>query len=530
MDKGGIIKVNINQFYGIEINDFAVSVAKTALWIAECQMLHETEDIIEQTIDFLPLKSNANIAEGNALRIDWNIVCPANKLSYIIGNPPFVGQKLQTEEQKADLANVFGHKHKGLKMLDYVAGWYKKSMEFMRNTDIRTALVSTNSICQGESIEDLWSMLFNEGVHIDFAFRTFRWDNGSKGEAHVHCIIVGFSMTDGQKEKIIYDGKTVIKAKNINGYLIDNQNITIARQGKQISGYYDMTKGVQLIDGGGFMLNSDKEKSDFLRKYPEAKPYVYRYYNAQNLLNNLPAKYCLYLKYCPPNLLKKCKGIRNRVQAVYDFRANNESATTRVLKDTPSLFFQSQVPEHQSIVIPVVSSGSRKYIPMCFMPAGNVYTNALFYIDNADLYLFGILMSSVHMAWTNIVGGRLKSDFRYSNDIVYNNFPFPKATKKQEIEIMQTAQAILTTREKFHSSSLADLYDKITMPLELRKAHAANDRAVMEAYGFAEGMSDEAIVGELFKLYEKLTTKQSKTKTTSKSKDKKKSNTKKSRK
>ncbi len=520
LDLGDIIKVNINQFYGIEINDFAVSVAQTALWIAESQMLHETESIVNQTIEFLPLKSNSNIVEGNALQMDWNSVCPNESLSYIIGNPPFVGQKLQSDEQKADLAYVFGEKHKGLKMLDYVAGWYKKAMEVMRNARIKTALVSTNSICQGESIEDLWSMLFREGVHIDFAYRTFRWDNGAKGEAHVHCIIVGFSIGDEKKEKTIYDGNEIIKAKNINGYLIDAPNMIIKRQGKQISGGPDMTKGAQLIDGGGFMLKSEMEKKDFLNKYPEAEPYVYRYYNAKDLLNNSPAKYCLYLKHCSPNLMKNCKGIRDRIQAVYDFRANNDAPSTRDLKDTPSQFFQSQVPEYQSIVIPVVSSGNRKYIPICFMPAGNVYTNALFYVDNADIYLFGLLSSSVHMAWTNIIGGRLKSDFRYSNDIIYNNFPFPKVSEEQRHRIMETAQIILDVREKYPDSSLADIYDDQIMPTELRKAHVANDRAVMEAYGFNEKMSDEAIVGELFKMYEKLTTKRAESENKSKKKTK----------
>ncbi len=555
------IHVNINQFYGIEINDFAVTVAMTALWIAECQMMEETEQILGMNLDFLPLKNHANIVEGNALRMDWstlgreeslgflytdklnlyrtdekmgveakasepgfqygkhykelNVVAKdveekefTNELpkrivyDYIMGNPPFVGQKFQTTSQKSDLEYVFGCKHKGLKMLDYVTGWYKKATDNIRNTNTHAAFVSTNSICQGESVEDLWAPLLTEGVHIDFAYRSFRWDSESEQKAQVHCVIVGFSMGKDSKEKQLYDDDKIIRAQNINGYLIDAPNIIVSRNGKQISKAPDMTKGAQLIDGGGFMLNSEEEKNTFLQKYPEAEPYIYRYYNAKDFLNNAPAKYCLYLRYCPPQLLKNCKGIYDRIQAVYNYRANSEAKSTQILKATPSLFFQSQVPEHQSIVIPVVSSENRQYIPMSFMPNGNVYTNALFYIDNANLYLFGILMSKVHMAWTRTICGRLKSDYRYSNDIVYNNFPFPNPTDEQRLQITNTAQAILNIRSHYPNSSLADLYDRLTMPTDLQKAHETNDKAVMQAYGFDKTMSESDIVAELFKLYQ----------------------------
>lgn len=501
------IKVDIHQFYGIEINDFAVSVATTALWIAEQQMLQETERIVSFAFDPLPLKSYHNIHEGNALRLDWSEVIAPERLNYIMGNPPFVGQKLQSEAQKEDLAFVFGEKHKGLKMLDYVAGWYLKSAHMMdANSNIHAALVSTNSICQGESIQDLWDSLFKQGVQIDFAYRTFRWDSEADIKAHVHCVVVGLSKAQSKKEKILFlsDNQTVL-ASNINGYLIDAPSITITRNGKQICGAPDMTKGAQLIDGGGFMLESEEEKEAFIHKYPEAAPYVYRYYNAQDFLSNAPAKYCLYLKHCSPQLMKSCKGIYDKIQAVYEYRANSSAKTTQVLKDTPSQFFQSQVPESQSIVIPVVSSERRRYIPMCFMPNGNVYTNALFYVDNADIYLFGILMSNVHMAWMRVVCGRLEMRYRYSNDIVYNNFPFPTPTDEQRARIEATAQAILDARAKYPDCSLADLYDEVTMPPELRKAHQDNDRAVMAAYGFSTKMSESECVAALFKLYQQLT-------------------------
>ena len=501
------IKVDIRQFYGIEINDFAVSVATTALWISEQQMLQETEKIASFNIQPLPLKPYHNIHEGNALRVDWSSVIAPERLNYIMGNPPFVGQKLQSEKQKEDLAFVFGEKHKGLKMLDYVAGWYVKAAQMMdNNAFIQAALVSTNSICQGESIQDLWDSLFRQGVHIDFAHRTFRWDSEADIKAHVHCVIVGFSKGKEIPEKIIYDNGMTINVKNINGYLVDAPNVTVVRNGKQICGAPDMTKGAQLIDGGGFMLNSEEEKDEFIRRYPEATPYVYRYYNAQDFLSNAPAKYCLYLKHCSPQLMKNCKGIYEKIQAVYEYRATSSAKTTQVLKDTPSQFFQSQVPENQSIVIPVVSSEKRRYVPMCFMPTGNVYTNALFYVDNADLYLFGILTSNVHMAWTRVVCGRLKSDYRYSNDIVYNNFPFPTPTEEQKARIEATAQAILDARAKYPDCSLADLYDEVTMPPELRKAHQDNDRAVMQAYGFTPGKTSESeCVARLFEMYQALT-------------------------
>lgn len=518
LNLGDVIKVNIEQFYGIEINDFAVAVAKTALWIAESQMKAETESIVNQDISRLPLKSNSNIVEANALRIDWNTICPTEQLSYIIGNPPFAGQKKQTDEQKTDLAIVFGSKHKGLKMLDYVAGWYKKAADIMKGTNIRTALVSTNSICQGESIEDLWASLFKEGVHVDFAHRTFRWDNDAKDEAKVHCVIVGFSLGEELKEKFIYDNGKVIKASHINGHLADSGNMVLPRCGTQISGAPDMTKGAQLIDGGGFMLKTEAEKEEFLSKYPEAEPYIYRYYNAKDLLNDKPAKYCLYLKHCPPQLMKNCKGIRDKIQAVYDYRANSDAKTTQQLKDSPSQFFQSQVPEHQSIVIPVVSSENRQYIPMCLMPVGNVYTNALFYVDNGDLYLFGILTSNVHMSWMRAICGRLESRYRYSNDIVYNNFPFPKVTEQQKLKIIKTAQAILDTRTQYIGSSLADLYDKLTLPKDLLRAHQANDEAVMEAYGFDAKMNEKEIVRKLYEKHEKIITSQHTTKDKTKKK------------
>ena len=498
------INVSIGQFYGIEINDFAVTVAKTALWIAESQMMKETEEIIHQNLDFLPLKSYANIVEGNALRIDWETVVPKDKLNYIMGNPPFVGMKEQTNENKKDMQLVVPLKK--FKQLDYVACWYFKSASFIENTSIEVAFVSSNSITQGEQALTIWKYLFeNEKIVINFAHNTFKWSSESKNSAAVHCVIIGFSKLS-RKEKYLFDNTKVLKCKNINHYLAPAENIFIEKVGKPICDVQTMTKGAQLIDGGHFVVGGHKEYENVISREPQIKKYIRKYYNAKDLLNNGEDKYVLYLENCSPHEIKNSIFIRQRVQAVYEFRANNESPSTNVLKDTPSRYFQPQVPNGQSVVIPVVSSENRKYIPMCFMPNGMVYTNALFFIDEATIYTFGILTSNVHMAWMRTVCGRMKSDYRYSNTMAYNTFPWPNPTDEQKAKIEQTAQAILDARALYPDCSLADLYDELTMPPELRKAHQANDKAVMQAYGFDyKTMTESECVAELMKMYQELT-------------------------
>ena len=499
------LRVKLDQFYGIEINDFAVSVAETALWISRLKANQEYMLLLDLDEKDFPLEDRANIICENALRFDWNDLVEPSRVSYIMGNPPFVGQKLQTPEQKDDLAYVFGEEHKGLKMLDYVAGWYIKSANYMRGTSIQAAFVSTNSLSQGEAVLDLWERLTSMGIVINFAHRTFKWSSGASSVAAVHCVIIGFSYVE-RDHKSIFNNSEELPAKTINPYLVDAPTIFVTRRGKPICKALDMTKGAQLIDGGGFMLNSEQEKDGFINRYPEASPYVYRYYNAKDFLNDLPAKYCLYLKHCPQEEIENCEGIRNKVQMVYDYRANSDAKTTQVLKEQPALFFQSQVPEGQSVVIPVVSSENREYIPMSFMPNGVVYTNALFYIDNATIYDFGLLESSTHMAWVRTIAGRLEMRYRYSNDIVYNNFPWPAPTDEQKAIIEQTAQGILDARALYPDKSLADLYDPDKMPAELKAAHEANDKAVMDAYGFDYDMTEPEIVAELMKMYQELTT------------------------
>lgn len=497
-----IIKVSIQQFYGIEINDFAVSVAKTALWIAESQMLEETKDIFYADWDFLPLKTYTNIHEGNALRMDWNEVIPSYACHYIMGNPPFIGYKLLTDSQKLDLTNLMGK----IRAIDYVSGWYYKALEYIQKTNVKCALVSTNSITQGSAIQNIWEPLINKfKFQLDFGYRTFIWTSEAKEKAAVHVVIIGFSY-EGRLDKYIFDNGQINKVKSINPYLVEGKLTLIERRGKPISSVPKMTKGAQLIDGGNFILSrSEKSKLD---ASIDLRNYVYKYLNATKFLNNskhTEATYCLYLKNASSNVIRTNSIIYNKVKLVKAYRENSKAKTTQQLSSTPSQYFQAQVPVSNSIVVPVVSSENRRYIPMDFMPVGVVYTNALFYIDFATIYHFGILESNIHMAWMRTIAGRLKSDYRYSNTLVYNNFPWPTPTDKQKERIEKTAQAILDARALYPDSSLADLYDPLTMPKELLKAHQDNDRAVMEAYGLpVKGTTESDAVSYLFKLYEKL--------------------------
>ena len=497
-----IVEVTIQNFYGIEINDFAVSVAKTALWIAESQMLEETKEIVYANWDFLPLKTYSHIHEGNALTMDWNVVLPNYACHYIMGNPPFIGYKFLTVSQKNDLIKLLGK----IRSVDYIIGWYYKSLDYIQNTSIECGLVSTNSITQGSAIQNFWKPLIqNFDFEIDFGYRTFVWTNEAKNKAAVHVVIIGFSFR-GRKDKYIFEGRKLIKTNKITPYLTEGQFTAIERRSRPICPVPKMTKGAQLIDGGNFILN-DKEKKE-LEKDSSYKEYIYQYLNADKFLNtNLNDKktYCLYLKNCSLNAIRNNKIIYRKVKQVQIFRNTSKAHTTNVLSDKPSQYFQSQVPNGPSIVLPVVSSQNRKYIPMDFMPRGVVYTNALFFIDNSSIYDFGILESNIHMSWMRKIAGRLKSDYRYSNTLVYNNFPWPSPTNEQKEKIKNTAQEILDARALYPKDSLADLYDPLTMPPELLKAHQNNDRAVMEAYGLPVKTTTESdAVTFLFNLYSKL--------------------------
>lgn len=499
------IKVDIHQFYGIEINDFAVTVATTALWIAEAQMMAETERIVQMDLDMLPLKSYTNIVEGNALRIDWNEVIPAEKLNYIMGNPPFVGARLMSEEQKQDVIDIFGAKWKNVGNLDYVSCWYKKAADLMReNNAITTALVSTNSIAQGEQVANLWGGLMGDGLQIHFAHRTFQWDSEASIKAHVHCVIIGFGYKE-PKQRIIFEGERIIEAKNINAYLVDAETVFIDSRTKSICDIPSIGIGNKPIDGG-FYLFEKEEMEEFVKIEPKSEKFFKPWYGSVEFIHQKP-RYCLWLGDCSPAELRSMPHCMKRVEAVREVRLASTSAGTRKLADRPTRFHVENMPEGNFIIVPSVSSERRRYIPMGFMPPSVLASNLVLIIPEASLYHFGVLTSNVHMAWMRAVCGRLKSDYRYSKDIVYNNFPWPEVSEQQRAKIEQTAQAILDARALYPDSSLADLYDEVTMPPELRRAHQQNDRAVMEAYGFpvSRDFTESDCVARLFEMYKQLT-------------------------
>ena len=509
LDVDNPIQVSIGQFYGIEINDFAVTVAKTALWIAESQMMKETEDVVHVSLDFLPLKTNAHILEGNALQLDWTDVVPKHELNYIMGNPPFVGYSLQSKVQKEDILSVYvdekGKPYKTAGKIDYVAGWYFKAAQFMQGTSIRTAFVSTNSITQGEQVAGAWKPLYDRfNIHIDFAYRTFRWDSEASLKAHVHCVIVGFSSAANLKEKRIYTAERFQTAENINAYLLDAPNVFIDSRSTAICDMPQMVYGNKPTDGGFLFLTSE-ERDELLRKEPDVAKFIRQIYGATEYINN-KARYCLWLVGASPAELRKSAFIMNRVEKVKQFRLSSTKAATQKSADTPTLFQEIRHPDSEYIIIPRHSSETRRYIPFGFVSPQIIVNDAVQIIPGAEIYHFGILMSNVHMAWTRAVCGRIKSDYRYSKDVVYNNFPWPTPTDEQKAKIEQTAQAILDARAHYPDCSLADLYDELAMPSELRKAHQQNDRAVMQAYGFdIKTTTETSCVAELMKMYQELT-------------------------
>jgi len=517
------IKVSIGQFYGIEINDFAVTVAKTALWIAESQMMKQTEDIVHMDLDFLPLKSYANIVEANALRIDWNDVVPKEKLHYIMGNPPFVGYSLQSAEQKADMLNIYvdekGRPYKTAGKIDYVSAWYFKAAEMMQDNSIRTALVSTNSITQGEQVAGVWKPLYERfGVHIDFAHRTFRWDSEANIKAHVHCVIIGFSTATNDKPKLIFETVTdgnqrsvtqsvsyrslPLVAVNINAYLADAPDVFIESRNKPLSDVPEMTTGNRPADGGNLIIEAE-DYDDFIAKEPGALPYIKKLVGAAEFINN-KKRYCLWLKGVSPAEWRKLPLVVERVEACKADRLAAPDPGRRKLADTPMLFRETKNPE-SFIIVPRHSSENRKYIPLGFLKSDFIPADSAVIILNASFFNFSVLVSSVHMAWVRTICGRIKSDYRYSKDIVYNNFPWCEPSDAQKAAIEKTAQAILDARALYPDCSLADLYDEATMPPELRKAHQANDKAVMKAYGYAPNMTEPEIVADLMKRYQELT-------------------------
>ena len=527
------IKVHINQFYGIEINDFAVMVAKTALWIAESQMVRETEAILSQTINFLPLTTNAFIVEGNALRMDWATLKPidenavpteglfsgfttqtdgtAHEYDYIMGNPPFVGARWMESggTQKQDVDIVFSG-IKGAGNLDYVSCWYKKASNLIRNEKTKVAFVSTNSITQGEQVSILWKHLFeDEKIEINFAWRTFRWDSESTEKAHVHCVIVGFSCknchTDSEllrnSNKIIFDEiGNKITAKNINGYLLDAPDIWIENRKKPICNIPEIRMGSMPNDGNNLLL-SESDKNEMIKKNPLTEKFIKRIKGAEELINDKKL-FCLWLFGANPAELKKCPEILSRIQKVREIRLKSSRPATRKMADTPMLFGEIRQPNGNYIAVPKVSSEKRQYVPMSYESPEIIAKDQIFVIPDADLFIFGVLNSSVHNAWIAAVCGRLETRYNYSAGIVYNNFPWCSPSEEQRTKIEQTAQMILDAREKYPNLSLADMYGQnMYLFPELLKAHRENDAAVMKAYGFDTKMTESEIVADIFKLY-----------------------------
>lgn len=561
------VKVSITQFYGIEINDFAVNVAKTALWIAESQMLRETETIVQQDFDFLPLTSNATIIEGNALRMDWTRLnsgdsqsetLVADKLNiiqvddidsltvndirrpykqkkneitvitreveykdskdfdygsitsmakrsvcnydFIMGNPPFIGYSFQSKEQKEDLRQISKDIANNI---DYVAGWYFKAAQIIKGSNTKVAFVSTNSISQGEQVAVLWQSLFEQSnIAIDFAWRTFRWDSESEQKAHVHCVIVGFSDKDSiRKPKHIFNEKGLPQnATNINGYLLDAPTIFVEKQSKPFSEVPPMFRGSSPVDDGNFIL-TDEEKSEYIKKEPQGKKFLRKYMMGKDFIDRKP-RWCFWLLGANPAELRDCPILKKRIEKVREFRLNSTKAATVQSSQFPTLFGEIRPCESEYIAIPRISSESRKYIPIEYLEPSIIAGDTLLLVPNAQLFHFGVLTSNIHNAWMRTVCGRLKSDYRYSNTLVYNNFPWSNPSDAQKAKIEATAQAILDVRAKYPDASLADLYDNLTMPVDLRKAHIENDHAVMESYGFDSKMTEDEIVAELFKMYE----------------------------
>ena len=503
LDMGNPIQVSIGQFYGIEINDFAVTVAKTALWIAESQMMKETEDVVHMSLDFLPLKSYANITEGNALRVDWEDVVPKQELNYIMGNPPFVGFKFAGESQKQDMKVVFTEIKPAL--LDYVCCWYKKAAEYIQTTRCEVAFVSTNSVSQGQMAGDLRSLLLDKySLSINFAWQSFVWASESNDAASVHVVIIDFANFPRTQKKLLSKNNSKSVA-NISPYLIEGANILITSRKDPICDVPKMTMGNQAMDGGNLIIEN-KDYDEFILQEPRAIPFIKRYMMGYEFINN-KKRWCLWLINCSPAQLRSMPLVMKRVNAVREMRSASNDPGARKKAETPMLFREQRNPK-RFIAIPIVSSERRRYIPLGYLDDSVIAGNKLFIISNAELFHFGILTSNVHMAWMRTVAARLKSDYTYSKDIVYNNFPWPTPTETQKAKIEQTAQTILEARALYPDSSLADLYDETTMPPELRKAHQNNDRAVMQAYGFSvKDMTESQCVAELMKMYQKLTEK-----------------------
>ncbi len=549
------IKVSIQQFYGIEINDFAVTVATTALWISEAQMLRETEKIIRRDIDFLPLKSYINIREGNALRMDWDVMeIPDNvptiyaknayvifedepmmvsehlveleevnliashrnripklpkryrvRYDYIIGNPPFVGQAMRTKEQTDDLKVVFAPS-KDYGKLDYVAGWFKKAAELIKGTNAEAAFVSSNSICQGESVNLFWQKLLGDNLFINFAHNTFKWTSEAKTKAAVMCVIIGFSNKE-RKNKLLFNGEKYEIVEHINGYLKAAPDVFITNRSKSINeGLAKVVQGSPPADDGRLLFNK-ADREELVKRYPELDEVLLPFVGSREFINDTDyTRYCLWLVGKRPADYAHIPELTERFRYINEYRLKSPVDRIQKTADKPYLFTQNRQPETDYLLIPRVSSSSRRYIPVGFLPPNVIASDSAVLVYNASLVDFGIICSNVHNAWMRVVAGRLKNDYRYAPSVYYN-FPMPSPTEEQKQRIEQTAQAIIDARKLYPNKSLADMYgENMYLYPELLSAHQDNDRAVMQAYGFnVKTMTESQCVAELFKLYKEKT-------------------------
>ncbi len=508
------IKVSIQQFYGIEINDFAVSVGQTALWIAEHKMFKETEKILFMSIDFLPLKTFTHIHEGNALRMNWNDVIPVDHLNYIIGNPPFVSKtgrvakenssskRMLNNDQRLDKEALLGA-NSGV--LDYVCCWFKKSAEFIKHSKVKASLVATNSICEGQQVALIWSQLLALGISINYCYQSFKWSSetaNNKG-ATVYVVIVGFSYNRKDKCKIYADNGKVTTVKHINPYLFEGPDILIKTRNTPLCNVPPIGMGNQPIDNGLYIFDYDG-MCQFVTEEPNAKQYFHEWFGSEDFIKRKP-RYILWLGDCSPAQIRAMPKCYEIVKKVREYRLKSNRSSTKRLADRPTHFQTENMPTGSYIVIPEVSSGNRAYIPIGFMDGKSLCSNKVRLMPDANLFHFGILESKVHMAWANLIGGHYGPSFQYSVNIIYNNFPWPQNLTNEKMQtIEKTGKAILDARALYPDSSLADLYDPLTMPIELRKAHDSNDKAVMDAYGFKRSMTETEIVSELMKMYQAL--------------------------
>jgi type I restriction-modification system DNA methylase subunit len=510
LDVSTLCRVKVNQFYGIEIDESASHIARVAMWITDHQMNLEAAERFGTTRPTVPLVDSATIVCDNSLRLDWRTVLTPNQCSYVLGNPPFVGKQNQTVEQRHDLEFVFG-KHQGAGLLDYVTCWYAKGAGYIQNNpSIDIAFVSTNSITQGEQVSVLWSYMFSQGINIRFAHRTFQWSNEGKGIAAVHCVIIGFGMSE-PKRRIIFeygdgikDEPTPITVNNINPYLVDAPNVLLTARRKPIINVPEMVYGSKPTDGGNLIL-SDVEKIEFLKMEPEAKKWIRPFLGAEEFINGVP-RWCLWLVGISPAELRSMPNVKQRVEGVKNMRLASSKAATVELASTPTLFGEIRQTDEPYLLIPSVSSENRHFIPIGYFRHDVICSNANFMLPNASLYHFGILCSTQHNAWMRATCGRLESRYRYSNTIVYNNFPWPQSLdEKKQSAIEAAGQAILDARALYPDSTLADLYDPTAMPPELQDAHRKLDKAVDAAYGYKGSKEDAARVAFLFERYQQLT-------------------------